>query len=320
MTNEKLEVHARELGNIHSTIEKLVAALVSTMRRCEQEENDASPSERKVGKLRMEICASEHKLTDLQKFRCERAQEGLALRYLELKQRLEEELANREAMALQESSISSQLVAIQEKITAFDCDPSWQLSRLTQQTKRIVVGPLRRALDIKLDAMQQAHRAAVNQAAELESQLNTIKGELSESGTREAVLKGELKKLLAEGETEHRVIRGGPQQLRAALKADPGLTVDRWQAEQLLQQWEKGFVEVLDRGLHLEAPQVVNFAVEDAAIAFWFDTGEVAGSEILWAAAGDTIWSKSHRGLPLNLMAETLEAKRAAAEAQPVGV
>ena len=310
MTNEKFEVVQAELCTVHSTTEKLVAALGSATRKCEQQENH---------KLRLEIKANQAKLADLQKMRCQLAEQELALRYLELEQKIEEELANREAMALQESSLTGQLVAIRDKIAAMDCAPTWQLSRLTQQAKKIVPGPLRRGLEAKLDAQQQVYQAAVDQAAELESQLKMVKGELSASGTREDALRAELKKLLVQAETHHRVVQGSPQQIRAALKADPGLTVDRWQAEKLLQQWERGFVEVLDRSLYLESDQVINFAVENAAIAFWFDTGEVVGSEIMWAAAGDTIWSKSHEGLSLKLTAETLEAKRTAAEAQPVG-
>ncbi len=311
MTHEKLELVQAELCTVHTSIEKLVGALNSATRKCEQDENH---------KLRVEIKANQGKVADLQKMRCQLAQQEFALRYLELEQRLEQERGAREGIVLQESSVTGQLVAIQEKITAFDCAPSWQLSRLAQQTKRMVSGPLRRALEVKLAAEQQAHQAAVDQAVMLEGQLNTVKGELSESATREAVLKGELEKLLAQGETYHRVVQGSPQQIRAALRADPGLTVDRWAAEKLIRKWEEGLVEVLDQTDFLQPDQAVAFVVTEAVIAFWFDTGEVAGSEIMWATAPDHIWSKSHEGLSLKLTAESLELKRAAAAAQPVGV
>jgi hypothetical protein len=77
-------------------------------------------------------------------------------------------------------------------------------------------------------------------------------------------------------------------------------------------------VEVLDQTDFLQPDQVVAFVVTDAVIAYWFDTGEVAGSEIMWATAPDHVWSKSHHGLSLKLTAESLELKRRAQEAQPV--
>ena len=309
MTNEKLEVAQAELCTVHTSIEKLVGALISATRKCKEDEDH---------KLRVEIKANQGKVADLQKMRCQLAEEEVALRYLEIEQRVEQECGAREGMVLQESSVTGQLVAIQEKITAFDCAPSWQLSGLVQQVKKIVPGPLRRALETKLAAEQQAHQAAVDQAATLEGQLKTVKGELSDSATQEVTLKGELEKLLVQGESHHRVIRGSPQQIRAALKADPGLTVDRWAAEKLIRKWEEGFVEVLNQNDYLQPDQVLTFVVDDAVIVFWFDTGEVAGSEIMWATAPDHVWSKGHEGLALKFTAESLELKRAAAAAQPV--
>jgi hypothetical protein len=309
MTNEKLEVAQAELGTVHTSIEKLVGVLISAKRKCEQDENH---------KLRVEIKANQGKVADLQKMHCQLAQQELALRYLELEQRLEQERGTREGMVLQESSVTSQLAAIQAKITAFDCAPSWQLSGLVRQVKKIVAGPLRRALETKLAAEQQAHQAAVDQAVMLEGQLKTVKGELSESATQEVALKAELEKLLALGETHHRVIRGSPQEIRAVLREDSRIVVDRWAAEKLICKWEEGFVEVLDQTDFLQPDQVVAFVVTDAVIAYWFDTGEVAGSEIMWATAPDHVWSKSHHGLSLKLTAESLELKRRAQEAQPV--
>ncbi len=77
---------------------------------------------------------------------------------------------------------------------------------------------------------------------------------------------------------------------------------------------------MLDRSFYLEPDQVVTFAVQDAVIVYWFDTGELAGSEILQAASGSTTWSKSPRGLSFNLTREALEQERAALAAQPVSV
>ena len=311
MATEKLEVVQAELGTVHTSIEKLVGVLLSATRKCEREENH---------KLRVEIKTNQGKVADLQKMRCQLAQEQVALRYLEIEQKVEEEHANQEEMALQESSVTGQLAAIEEKITAFDCAPDWQLSRLTQQVKKTVSGPLRRALEVKLGAEQQDHQAAVDQAVILEGQLKTVKGELSESATREAVLKGELEKLLVQGETHHRVIRGSPQQIRAALRADSRIVVDRWGVEKLPQQWEKGFTEVFDRTFHLEAPKVLTFVVQDVSIAFWADTGEIGGSDIQHATSGDDVWPKSHPGLSFDLEREHLERKRNHLAAQPVAV
>ncbi len=311
MTSEKLDVVQAELCTVHTSIEKLVGALISATRKCEREEDR---------KLRVEIKANQGKVADLQKMRCQLAQQELACRYLGIEEKLEQERGAREAMVLQESSVTSQLAAIQDKITAFDCDPTWQLSRLTQQVKKIVPGPLRRALEAKLAAEQQAHQAAVDQAATLESQLKTVKGELSESATQETVLKGELEKLLALGETHHRVIRGSPQEIRAVLREDSRIVVDRWGVEKLLQQWEKGFTEVFDRSFHLEAPKVLTFVVQEVSIAFWADTGGIAASDIQHATSGDDVWPKSHPGLSFDLERERLERKRNHLAAQPVTV
>ncbi len=313
MTNEKLEVAQAELITVHTSIEKLVGALISAKRKCEEEESQGNPSEKKIGKFRVEIAGNERKLTDLRQLRCERAQEELALRYLGIEQRLEQERGASEGMALEESSVTGQLAAIQEKIEAFDCKPSWELTTLRKNLSRMVVEPLKRELEMKLAAAEAGLNQARQQANDLSSQLETIRSQLSASGTQEVALKAELKKLLVQGETHHRVVQGSPAEIRAALKADPGLTADRWAAEKLLQQWENGFTEVLDRSDFLEPDQVVTFVVDDAVIAFWFDTGEVAGSEIMWATAPDHVWSKSHRGLSLKLSRESLEAKRAAA-------
>ncbi len=318
MTNEKLEVAQAELCTVHTSIEKLVGALISAKRKCGEEENSGSPSEKKVGRFRVEISGNKRKLADLQKLRCRLAEGEIAARYLGLEQQLEEELGAREGMALQESSVTSQLAAIQEKIKAFNCAPSWQLLRLTQQVNRLVAGPLRREVEVKLAAQQQACQAAVDQAAELESQLDTIKGQLSESSAREATLKAELKQLLGQSETHHRVIRGSPQEIRAVLREDSRIVVDRWGVEKLLQQFEKGFTEVFDRSFHLEAPKVLTFVVQDVSIAFWADTGEIAGSDIQHATSGDDVWPKSHPGLSFDLERERLERKRNHLEAQPV--
>jgi hypothetical protein len=184
----------------------------------------------------------------------------------------------------------------------------------------MVSGPLRRALEVKLAAEQQAHQAAVDQAVMLEGQLNTVKGELSDSGTQEAALRGELEKLLVQGETYHRLIQGSPQEIRAVLREDSRIVVDRWGVEKLLQQFEKGFTEVFDRSFYLEAPKVLTFVVQDVSIAFWADTGEIAGSDIQHATSGDDVWPKSHPGLSFDLERERLERKRNHLGAQPVGV
>lgn len=309
MKTEKHEQLVAELGTVHTSIEKLVAALGLATRKCEQQENH---------KLRLEINANQGKVADLQKLRCQLAQEQVAARYLEIEQKVEEERANQEGMALEESSVIDQLAAIQEKMTAFDCAPSWQLKRLTQQTKRIVVGPLRRALEVKLAAEQQAHQAAVDQANELESQLETIKGELSDSGTREAALKAELEKILALCETHYRLLRGSLQEIRTAL-ADPCITVDRWAAEKLLQIWAKSFSETLGgSGCYGDEIEILTFKVESAGIFYWNDTGEIADSIIFKAMAGNQIWPKSG-DVPFKLEQGALEQKRAAQQSQPVG-
>lgn len=320
MTSEKLEVVQAELCTVHVSIEKLVSVLISAKRKCEEEESQGSPSEKKIGKFRVEIAGDERKLADLRQLRCERAQQELALRYLGIEQRFEQERGAREGMALEESNVTGQLAAIQAKIEAFDCKPSWELTTLRQNLSRVVVGPLKRELETKLAAAEAGLNQARQQADDLASQLETVRSQLSASGTQEAALKAELEKLLVQGETHHRVIQGSPQQIRAVLKADPGLTVDRWAAEKLIRKWEEGFVEVLNQSDFLQPDQVLTFVVDDAVIAYWFDSGEVAGSEIMWATAPDHVWSKSHRGLSLKLMAETLELKRRAQEAQPVGV
>jgi chromosome segregation ATPase len=320
MMNEKVEVVQAELITVHTSIEKLVGALISAKRKCEEEENRTDPSEKKIGKFRVEIAGNERKLTDLRQLRCERAQEELACRYLEVEQRLEQERGAREGMVLQESSVTGQLAAIQEKIGAFDCAPSWQLLRLTQQTKRIVVGPLRRALEVKLAAAEAGLNQARQQADDLASQLQAIRSQLSNSSTQEAALKAELEKLLVEGETHHRVIRGSPQEIRAVLREDSRIVVDRWGVEKLLQQFEKGFTEAFDRSFHLEAPKVLTFVVQDVSIAFWADTGEIAGSDIQHATSGDDVWPKSHPGLSFDLERERLERKRNHLAAQPVAV
>ncbi len=319
MPSEKLEVLERELSTVHTSIEKLIAALISAKRKSEQEENYSNPSRKKIGKLRMEIRANESKLADLQQLRCRLAQEELAARYLEIQQELEQVRGAREGMLLQESSVTGQLVAIQEKITAFDWAPSWQLSRLTQQAKRMVSGPLRRALEIKLAAEQQAHQVAVDQAAALESQLKTVKGDLSKSGSRETNLKAELEKILALGETHYRMVAGSPQEIRVALR-DPRLTVHRFAAEDLLQNWQKGFTETLGgSGAYGDEIRTLTFKVESAGIFYWNDTGEIAGSVIFKAMAGNQIWPKSG-DVPLNLMREALEDKRSQLAGQPVGI
>ena len=318
MTNEKLEVVQAELGTVHTSIEKLVGALISAKRKCEEEESHSNPSEKKIGKLRMEIRGNEHKLADLQQLRCERAQEKLAADYFEIQQELEQVRGAREGMVLQESSVTRQLAAMQDKIAAMDCAPSWQLSRLTQQVKKTVSGPLRRALEVKLAAEQQAHQAAVDQAAELESQLKTVKGELSDSGTREVALKAELGKILALGETHYRQLTGSLQEIRTAL-ADPCVTVDRWAAEKLLQGWARGFTETLGAsGAYGDVLRTIKFEVQEATILYWFDTGEVAGSVINSAMGDGEIWPKG-RNVPLELEREALEAQRTAA-GQPVAV
>lgn len=321
MTNEKFELVQAELCTVHGTINKLVEAMISAKRKCGEEENSGSPSEKKVGRFRVEISGNKRKLADLQKLRCRLAEEEIAARYLGLEQQLEEELGAREGMALQESSVTSQLAAIREKIKAFDCAPSWQLLRLTQQVNRLVAGPLRREVEVKLAAQQQAYQAAVDQAAELESQLDTIKGQLSESSAREATLKAELKQLLGQSETHHRVIRGSPQEIRATLRKDQYITVDRWAAEELLQRLEKSFTETFARDFYLEAPKVLTFVVQDITIVFWADTGEVAGSEIQHAVSSNgEVWPKSHPGLSFELERERLEPKRDHLAAQPVGI
>ncbi len=311
MTNEKLEAVQAELITVHTSIEKLVGALNSAARKCEQDENY---------KLRVEIKANQGKVADLQKMRCQLAQQELALRYLELEQKLEQERAAREAMALQESSVTGQLAAMQAKIEAFDCKPSWELTTLRKNLSRVVVEPLKRELEAKLAAAEAELNQARQQADDLASQLETVRSQISDSGTQEVALKAELEKLLALGETHHRVVQGSPAEIRAVLREDSRIVVDRWQAEKLIRKWEEGFVEVLDQTDFLQPDQVVAFVVTDAVIAFWFDTGEVAGSEIMWATAPDHVWSKSHRGLSLKLTAETLELKRRAQEAQPVTV
>ncbi len=319
MTSEKLEVLERELNTVHSTTEKLVAALGSAKRKFEEEENHSSPSEKKIGKLRMEIRGNERKLADLQTLRCQLAQEGLACRYLDIERRQEEERAARAQLSEKEKLFSAQFATAQEKIEAFYRKPSWELNTLRKNLRRMVVEPLKRELEAKLAAAEAELNQARQQADDLASQLETVRSQLSDSGTQEVALKAELEKLLALAETHHRVIQGSPQQIRAALRADPGLTVDRWAAEKLIRKWEEGFVEVLDQTDFLQPDQVVTFVVTDAVIVFWFDTGEVAGSEIMWATAPDHVWSKSHEGLSLKLTAESLEQKRAAQAAQPVG-
>ncbi len=320
MTTERHEQSVAELGTVHTSIEKLVGALISAKRKCEEEESQGSPSEKKIGKFRVEIAGNERKLTDLRQLRCERAQEELAVRYLGIEQKLEQERGAREGMALEESSVTGQLAAIQEKIEAFDCKPSWELNTLRKNLRQVVVEPLKRELETKLAAAEAGLNQARQQANDLASQLEMVRSQLSASGTQEGALKGELEKLLGQGETHHRIVQGSPAEIRAALRADPGLTVDRWAAEKLIHKWEEGFTEVLDRSGFLQPDQVVTFVVTDAVIVFWFDTGEVAGSEIMWATAPDHVWSKSHEGLALKLTAESLEQKRAAQAAQPVGV
>ena len=313
MTNEKLEVAQAELCSIHHSIEKLVGALNSATRKCERGEDH---------KLRVEIKANQGKVADLQKLRCQLAQEQVAARYVEIQEELEQERATREEMALQESSVTGQLASIGEKIRAFDRAPSWQLSRLTQQAKRTVPGPLRRALEVKLAAEEQAHQAALNQASELESQLHAIRNEVSQSDTREANLKVELEKILAVGQSHYRMVAGSLEEICAALR-DPRLTVDRWAAEELLRNWQKGFQETLGlSGAYGDEMRTLTFQVESAGILYWNDTGEIADSLIFSAKAGTEIWPKSVStgNLPLKLTQEALEEKRAAMGTQAVAV
>jgi hypothetical protein len=65
MTTEKLELVQAELCTVHTSIEKLVGALISAKRKCDEEESQGSPSEKKIGKFRVEIAGNERKLTDL---------------------------------------------------------------------------------------------------------------------------------------------------------------------------------------------------------------------------------------------------------------
>ena len=317
MLSEKQQTLEVELSIVHTSIEKLVGLLISTTQKCKQEESHSSPSEKKIDKFRVEITGNKRKLADLQQLRCQLAQERVAACYLELEQRLEQERAALEGMVLQELSLTGQQAAIQVKIEAFDCAPSWQLSRLTQQTKHMVPGPLRRALEVKLDAQQQAHQAALDQAAELEAQLKSIKGELSDSGTREVALKAELERILMLAETHYRLLRGNLEEIRTAL-ADPCITVDRWAAEKLLQIWANSFSDTLGgSGAYGDEIEILTFKVESAGIFYWNDTGEIADSMIFKAMAGNQIWPKSG-DVPFKLERGALEQKRAVQARQPV--
>jgi hypothetical protein len=183
----------------------------------------------------------------------------------------------------------------------------------------VVVEPLKRELETKLAAAEAGLNQARQQADDLASQLETVRSQLSESGTQEVALKAELEKILALGESHYRQLTGSLQEIRTAL-ADPCVTVDRWAAEKLLQGWARGFTETLGAsGTYGDVLRTIKFEVREATILWWFDTGEVAGSVINSAMGDGEVWPKG-RNVPLELEREALEAQRAAVGTQAVAV
>lgn len=323
MASEKHEQVVAELCTVHRSIEKSIKALISAKRICEQEENHSSPSDRKIGKLRVEIRANESKLADLLKLQCQLAQEELAGRYVESQQNLEQQQIARAKLSEQEEVLSSQLAAVQEKIAKMDGPPEWRLTELTRQAARIIAGPLKRELEANLGVAQAALNQARQQMSELEGRLEEIRGEIPKSATREAALKAELQRLLAQGESHFRMLGPGSLAEIRVAASDFRVTINRQGLEELLQRWERGFTELMGGTAYGSDPKrFLTFRVEYGAVFYWADTGELADDVVFEAKAGSEVWPKQFEAVlfDVNLVRERLELKRAAAEAQPVAV
>lgn len=272
----KHEQAETELSQIHVSVGDALDLLEATRKKLTglEETTDGSiASDSTVGRLRREIKRIEKGVTELQRQHCKLADQELTARYALRQAEVEQVEANQRELREQKISLEHQLAVARDRLAKAEA----HAHELAEKARRMKHGTLQRHLEHEAkDAITAANKTR-KEIEELNKALAEAEKAIAHSQQRAESLNKELERLLALGETHCRWLDGSPEKIRETL-ADPHIPVNRAQVEEVLAKWEAGLSTTVKMpGI---AARTIDYRVQDGAIFYWADTGDVCGQVI----------------------------------------